>query len=77
MKKLILLISTIILTNCDNTRHNEYKTCAWIKEHKKPIVCRPSAREFGGAEIWYTLISKDGQIYNTNAIIMNLPDTIK
>lgn len=48
----------------------------WIKTAEKPIIVKTYGYSSWG-HTYYTLIDANGDIYNTGAVTMALPDTIK
>lgn len=48
----------------------------WIKTAEKPIIVKQYGYN-GLGQTHYTLIDANGDIYNTGAVTMALPDTIK
>ena len=76
MKKIILLLLFIAMFSCNSEQKTENLN-NFIKEAKKPIICKPVAINIITGHITYTLASADGLIYNTGYIVMILPDTIK
>jgi hypothetical protein len=70
------LIIAVVMCCYSCIDRNEEVTAEWIKTNKKPIVCRLYGTNLSG-DVAYTLISLDGNVYNTGRVKLSLPDTIK
>lgn len=73
LKYFIVLL--ICFTSC-GTSSNSENTIVWVREHKKPIICRLYGENAFG-ESFYTLLDAEGNIYNTGRVNWALPDTIQ
>ena len=80
---MVLMIGSmvaILAWSMDEPGTRESRTKAtndWIKANEKPIIVTIHSFNGWNLDNRYTLISKDGKFYNTYAIPVTLPDTIK
>ena len=76
MKNIIYIIICIALIGCKSP-DNVTDTIKWIDTADKPIVVKLHTINGWTMENRYTLIDAKSNIYNTGAIELTLPDTIK
>ena len=72
-----IITALLILQSCGcNHSANEYNTMQWLKQAKRPIVCRNIGYNNVGYHI-YEIKAADSAEYLTGYVSFNLKDTIK
>lgn len=73
---ILSILGSIALQSCYNVAENEKAAIEWLRNAKKPIICKMSVYNGMGNTQW-TLIDSNINVYQTGWTNFNLPDTIK